>query len=64
MEESPIELVLGQAETPSFVSGIGRAEFEKAGIGVSPTLPVSVLWWVVAAALVGAIVWIRLGLVL
>ena len=40
-----------------------ETEYEQAGIGVSPELSMSVLWWVVAAALLGAIVWIRLGVV-
>ena len=31
-EGSSVEITLGQAESPSFVSGIGRAEFEEAAL--------------------------------
>ena len=39
----------------------GDIEVEPAGVGKSPNMRFSVLWWVVAAALLGALIWIRIG---
>lgn len=37
------------------------APVEPAGVGKSADLRISVLWWVVAAGLLAALIWIRIG---
>ncbi len=40
---------------------VATIEIEPAGVGKSPDMRISVLWWVVAAALLAVLIWIRIG---
>lgn len=48
----------------AFEDEAADVEVEYSGIGKSSALPTSILWWVVAALLLGWVIWLRLGVLL